>query len=212
MRITTTQRWISIAAAALLASVSCKADGEGNDEAADSGESGGTGGGDFVFATDPPTAYTRVDRNGMPAVNTAVIPMARKDEYNAADPADDAAGTFVADITASVTGLHVDADGNPVLDDDLMGLGLTPCEPMVCVMQAAPLVVPDAIAINPAMPAGFPNGRQPTDPVIDVTLAVLLLDLSVHPADTLAGVPVNPPANDKEFLATFPYFAEPHTL
>jgi len=113
---------------------------------------------------------------------------------------------FVPDIVASVEFLHT------ALDDDLMGLSLTPCAPDVCVMQGAPLIVPDTLQVDPAAAAGFPNGRQPTDQVIDLTLAVLLLDLSVHTVDTLAGVPVNPPANDKPFLPTFPYFAEPHTL
>jgi hypothetical protein len=205
----TTQRWIPIALAALLATVSCKEDDNADDDAGDTADSsGGTTGGTatYEFATDPPTAYTRVDRAGMPAVNTAVIPMEKKDGYNQADPSDDAAMMFVPDIVASVEFLHT------ALDDDLMGLSLTPCAPDVCVMQGAPLVVPDTLQIDPAAAAGFPNGRQPTDQVIDLTLAVLLLDLSVHAVDTLAGVPVNPPANDKAFLPSFPYFAEPHTL
>ena len=48
------------------------------------------------------------------------------------------------------------------------------------------------------------------DPVIDVTLAVILLDLTVHPADTLSGVPLNPPANDVPFGSDFPYLAPAH--
>ncbi len=169
------------------------------------------GPGEFVFADDLADAFTRVDRMGMPAIATAVI--TSKDAYNAADPSDDAAGTFVGEITTNVTGLHT------ALDDDLVGLGLTPCAAANCVAQAAPLVVPDTLKINPAMPAGFPNGRALVDPVIDVTLAVVLLDLT-NPvgcggagctALTLAGVPVNPPANDEEFSADFPYLAAPHT-
>lgn len=187
---------------------SCKED-DANDDAADSGGSAAdstTGGGDFMFATDPPTAYTRIDRSGMPAVNTAVIPMARKDEYNSVDPTDDVEGIFVDDITASVTAVHM------ALDDDITGAGLTPCIVEDCVAQAAPIVVPDTIKIDPSMPAGFPNGRQPQDQVIDLTLAVLLLDLNMHAVTTLAELPLNPPANDKPFLDTFPYFAEPQTI
>jgi Domain of unknown function (DUF4331) len=198
-------KWIALAG--LLTVTGCEDDGDaeggGSGTADESGGSSG-GGGDYAFATDAPAAYTRVDRNGMPAINTAVI--VSKDDYNAADPADDANGDFVPEITASIEGLHT------ALDDDLMGLGLTPCAPADCVTQGAPLVVPDTIKIDPAMPAGFPNGRTPTDPVIDLTLAVVLLDLTVHEVDTLAGVPVNPPANDKEFLAEFPYLAAPHEL
>jgi hypothetical protein len=206
----TTKHWIPLTLVTLLAAAACKEDGDTNEDAGDTADSSGantTGGtASFEFATDPPTAYTRVDRAGMPAVNTALIPMDQKDAYNQADPTDDGAMQFVPDIVASVEALHA------ALDDDLMGLSLTPCAADVCVMQGAPLVVPDTLQIDPAAAAGFPNGRQPTDQVIDLTLAVLLLDLSVHAVDTLAGVPVNPPANDKAFLPSFPYFAEPHTL
>ena len=154
----------------------------------------------YAFSTQPATAYQRVDRMGMPAVATAVI--TSKDAYNAADPADDAAGAFVAEITANVAALH------SALDDDLSAAGLTPASDGVG--QAAPLVVPDTLAIDTTQPAGFPNGRRLADPVIDVTLAVVLLDLSVHPASTLASLPLNPPANDRAFTPAFPYLAPPH--
>ena len=60
--------------------------------------------------------------------------------------------------------------------------------------------------------AGFPNGRLAADPVVDVTLAVLLLDLSAPGQDaaTLANLPLNPPENDVPFLDEFPYFADPN--
>lgn len=68
-------------------------------------------------------------------------------------------------------------------------------------------VVPDTLTLNLAAPSGFPNGRRLPDPVIDVTLGVLFLDLTrVSPA-TLAGVPVNPAANDVAFRTSFPYLA-----
>lgn len=157
----------------------------------------------FVFADDAPSSYVRVDRHGMPAINTAVI--MDKQAYNEADPADDAAGNFVDQITASVEALHM------ALDDDLTALGLTPCATMTCVGQAAPLVVPDTQKIDLTMPAGFPNGRKLSDPVIDVTLAVVLLDLSVggQTATSLVGA-LNPMANDQPFSTEFPYLADAH--
>jgi hypothetical protein len=163
-----------------------------------------TGDDPFVFDDSPPGDYTQIDRKGMPAVNTAVI--MSKDAYNQSSPADDAAGDFVDEIVASVTGLH------DALDDDLTGAGLVPCAPADCVAQGAPLVVPDTLKLDLGSPAGFPNGRLPADPVIDVTLAVLLLDLSAEgqTATTLAGLPLNPPANDVDFGTDFPYFAPPH--
>lgn len=165
---------------------------------------GTTGGGGFMFDDTAPEDMVQVDRMGMPAINTAVI--TSKDDYNGSTPADDIAGTYVDEIVANVQGLH------DALDDDLTGAGLVPCATDDCVAQAAPLVVPDVLAIDPAGPAGFPNGRVPADPVIDITLAVVLLDLAAEGQDaaTLAGLPLNPPANDVDFLAEFPYLAAPN--
>lgn len=165
---------------------------------------GTTGDDAFVFDETPPDQLVQVDRMGMPAVATAVISADLKDMYNESTPADDAAQTFVMDIVNNVIALHM------ALDDDLMGLGLTPCAPMDCAVQAGPLVVPDVLKIDAAATPGFPNGRRLTDPVVDITLAVVLLDLGVHDAGTFAGVPVNPTMNDKDFLADFPYVADPH--
>jgi hypothetical protein len=163
-----------------------------------------TGGDPYVFDDSPPEDYDQVDRMGMPAVNTAVI--MSKDAYNESTPTDDAEGTFVSEIVDSVTFLH------SALDDDLADADLVPCMPDDCVAQGAPLVVPDTIKIDLTGDPGFPNGRLPADPVVDVTLAVLLLDLSFQGQDalTLAGLPLNPPANDVAFSDEFPFFAEPH--
>ena len=73
----------------------------------------------------------------------------------------------------------------------------------------ASLVIPDTMKLDLTQPAGFPNGRRLQDPVIDITLAVLLLDMTKHSPALLAGLPLNPPANDKPFSATFPYLAAP---
>jgi hypothetical protein len=163
----------------------------------------------FVFQTDDPSTYTRVDRMGMPAVATAVI--SSKDAYNAANPTDDAAGTFVPEIVGSVEFLH------GALDDDLESLSLTPCGGSEthdtigqCIDQAAPYVVPDVLRLDTTAAAGFPNGRGLADPVIDVTLALILLDLGTHPVTLFADLPLNPPANDVAFSGSFPYLAAAH--
>ncbi|MGH9830808.1 MAG: DUF4331 family protein, partial [Blastocatellia bacterium] len=49
--------------------------------------------------------FIQFDRMATPAVNTLLIPYARKNEYNAATPADDAAGKFAGDIVATLTAL-----------------------------------------------------------------------------------------------------------
>jgi len=110
----------------------------------------------------------------MPAIATALI--ASDDDYNRADPVDDidSANPFVAEILGSLTALH------EALDDQLMGLGLTPCTVVgdgtgTCATTAVPLIIPDTLTLDTSAAAGFPNGRLLTDPVIAVTLAVALL-------------------------------------
>lgn len=95
----------------------------------------------------------------------------------------------------------VTIDVSKCLNQTIPGTGVT-------VAQAA---VPDVLNINPAAAAGFPNGRKPADPVIDVILAVLLLDVNApgqSPA-TFAQLPLNPAANDRPFPAGFPFLAPP---
>ena len=76
-------------------------------------------------------------------------------------------------------------------------------------VTVAQAVVPDTLTLDLSATSGFPNGRKLADPVIDVTLAVIFLDLSVNGPGTLAGLPLNPPANDVSFRDTFPYLAAP---
>jgi hypothetical protein len=190
---------------------------------------GGVCGAALTFRTDMASAYTRVDRMGMPAVSTALIPSARKNAYNDASLSDDAAGMFVPDLAATLTAVHT------ALDDDLTTAGLTPCSMTTLVgtlpecfgqeiaagVSVASLVVPDTLQINPAADAGFPNGRMLADPVIDVTLSVILLrmgspcgaGMTCNPTTLFNGpapAPLNPPMNDVAFLTTFPYLAAPH--
>lgn len=90
-------------------------------------------------------------------------------------------------------------DVTPCLEQEVPGTGITVAE----------AVVPDTLTLNLAAASGFPNGRRLADPVIDVTLAVIFLDLSVNAADTFAGIPLNPPENDVAFQAGFPYLGLP---
>lgn len=90
------------------------------------------------------------------------------------------------------------------------GFNVQPCFDQVIpgtTATVASLVVPDTLTLNLSTPSGFPNGRRLTDPVIDVTLAVIFLRLATHSPATLANVPVNPAANDLPFRTTFPYLA-----
>jgi hypothetical protein len=182
-------QFASLAAALLLGVVGCKPGEEQPPEDT------------YMFSEDEPSAFNQIDRHGMPAVNVALI--TDKDAYNMAGP--EATADYVADMTATVTAFHM------ALDDDITGAGLIPCVPDACIQQAAPHVVPDTLKIDTTMAAGFPNGRLLSDPVMDVTLALLLLDLSMggQTATSLVGV-LNPAANDVPFEAAFPYVAAKH--
>ncbi|MEZ4335615.1 MAG: DUF4331 family protein [Sandaracinaceae bacterium] len=196
--------------------------------------------GGWDFRTDAATAYTRVDHAGMPAVPTVLAATitsagdvaarnAVRDMYN--DMAPDTSGLLggANGIGANLTALH------SVLSDDLViDVGLTTCatystapsgtagastegvasDVSACVtqVQAVAGVVPDVLSVDRTSTVSFPNGRDLPNPVIDITLAAILLDLSApgQDAGTLAGVPVNPPANDVAFDASFPYLAAPH--
>jgi hypothetical protein len=210
----------------------------------------------FVFNDTPPENYTNLDRKGFPAVNTGTQILGDKDAYNLGTPEDDAALTFIPETLASLGLLHWGPDAlnppnpaGPGLDDDLATFGITPCEaPQVgflnsCALQGAPAVVPDVLKIDTDLPAGFhfdpvtcgpvPNGRGLADPVIDIILAVLLVDLSQPIPDgwgvpcptkedpgapasiflsigALGGLSLNPPANDVPFETEFPYLAPAH--
>lgn len=76
-------------------------------------------------------------------------------------------------------------------------------------MTLAGLVVPDELTINLSAPAGFPNGRRLEDPVVDITLAAIFLDLTKHSPLVLANLPLNPASNDVPLRTSFPYFAAP---
>lgn len=70
------------------------------------------GGTSFDFRSDPPSAFVRVDRMGMPAIATVVISGAKKVAYNDDSPVDDATFKSVPEIQATLTGL-----ANALADD-----------------------------------------------------------------------------------------------
>ncbi|MDZ7588180.1 MAG: DUF4331 family protein [Parasphingorhabdus sp.] len=76
-------------------------------------------------------------------------------------------------------------------------------------VTVAGAIVPDTLTLNLAAASGFPNGRRLADPVIDVTLAVIFLDLTKHSPLFFANLPLNPPGNDVPVLQGFPYLAPP---
>ncbi|HYZ48746.1 MAG TPA: DUF4331 family protein, partial [Sphingomonas sp.] len=86
---------------------------------------------------------------------------------------------------------------------------VTPClnQQVALGVSVTNLIIPDTLKLDVGKPNGFPNGRGLNDPVIDITLAVLFLDLTKHPANLLASLPLDPPGNDVPLPSTFPYLA-----
>jgi hypothetical protein len=93
----------------------------------------------------------RLDRMGVPVVNTVFIPFGLKDEFNRSLPRNDE-NRFADEVQASL-----DAFGTP--DDNAEFL--------------AAAVIPDLLRLDLTQPDGFPNGRQLEDDVIDILLALI---------------------------------------
>lgn len=170
---------------------------------------------EFQFPTNPYEDYTQIDRHGAVEAGTAGIlapaglglngeDLSIRDAYNASNPQEDADGDWLPEIADSIAFFHDN------LDDDLVLLELTPATIDQTVEQAGPVIIPDTIKYDPGIAIGYPNGRALTDPVVDITLAAVLLDLGVHDIMLFAGLPLNPPANDVPFADEFPYLAPPH--
>lgn len=123
----------------------------------------------------------RLDRTGIPALATALIPSAQRDAFNQGlfkNDAEDFADTLVASL---------EAFGTPPETIDLL----------------AGLAVPDTLKYDLNEPAAFPNGRALEDDVID-TLLTLVLDAPVGD-----GVDANDRAFLSEFPFLAPPFQAP---
>ena len=174
--------------------------------------------------------WVRVSRLGMPLVNEVVIPLGRKDRFNASDPRDDAKfGQFVLDpeparlIPVLYPGVKVPAaPRNDIATIFLTGIpGLnqpakvTPSEVIRLNMgiPPTPLAKQNPLGLLAGQMDGFPNGRRLIDDVTDIELRALAggtpftPDFNKAPNNLLSdGVQ----ANDKPFQASFPYLATPH--
>ena len=142
--------------------------------------------------------YVQVDRMATPAVNTALIPFPRKNEYNAATPQDDANGLFAGDIVGTLTALGTNGANIGILasvavaNGDYLRLNLgTPNTSLGFGERAT----------TPGY-TGFPNGRRPGDDTVDV-----LLYFISNQTLTL-GDNVN--SNDVPLGTAFPFFAAPN--
>jgi hypothetical protein len=167
----------------------------------------------------------QVSRLGMPLVNEIVIPLGKKDLFNASEPENDVAnfGANVVDpepakLLHALFGINVP----PAPRNDLVAVFATgvpglnqpanvaPGEMLRLNMSIPPAKKPSRFGVLAGDVAGFPNGRRLADDVVDIELrvvaGVLVPGFDVAPNNQLGdGVD----ANDKPFLPYFPYVALP---
>ena len=180
----------------------------------------------------------QVSRLGNPLVNEVVIPLGRKDAFNASEPKDDAQfASFVlnpqlATLLNAVFGLSVP----PAPRNDLVAVfatgipaGAVPGAPNFTtflsdgnpheMMRLNVAIPPTASGSRSRLgllggdPAGFPNGRRVSDDVVDIELRAVAGGTPFTPQFNVA--PNNTlgdgvPQNDVPYLERFPYLGTPH--
>jgi uncharacterized protein DUF4331 len=171
--------------------------------------------------------WVQVSRLGMPLVNEVVIPLGRKDRFNASDPVDDSQfASFVLNPEPArlIPVLYPGVNVPPSPRNDLVAIFLTgiqnlnqppgvrPAELIRLNMGVAPSSVPDRLGLLSGQADGFPNGRRLGDDVVDIELRALAggtpftSEFNKAP-NNLLGDGVD--ANDQNFQPTFPYMADP---
>ncbi|MEO8648934.1 MAG: DUF4331 family protein [Acidobacteriota bacterium] len=146
----------------------------------------------------PSGDLVQVDRAGVPAINTTMIPFSRKNEYNAATPINDASGLFASEIVGTLTTLGTNATNIGILavvavvNGDYLRLDLTIPNNNIGFGQRA----------TTQGYTGFPNGRRTGDDVVDVLMYY------ISNQTILNGDNVN--SNEVPMMNTFPFLAPPH--
>ena len=167
----------------------------------------------------------QVSRLGMPLVNELVIPLGKKDLFNASEPSSDVAnfGAYVVDpeparLLHAIFGINVPpAPRNDIVSVFATGVpglnqpaNVSPGEMLRLNMAIPPSATPNRLGVLAGDLAGFPNGRRLADDVVDIELRVVagvLVDgFNIAPNNRLGdGID----ANDMPFLPYFPYVAPP---
>ena len=141
--------------------------------------------------------WVTLDRNGIPAISAALIPFARKDEFNAATTTDDANGRFAADIVAALRALGTN-DANIAI---LAAVAVNRGDQLRLNLNTPNTSLGMGETVQTTGYAGFPNGRRPGDDVVDV---ILYFVANQQPITDNANV------NEVTIPLTFPFFPPPH--
>src|SRR3989442_3374102 len=139
----------------------------------------------------------QVDRMATPAVNTALIPFPRKNEYNSATPVDDAAGRFAGDIVATLKALGTDDTSIGIL----ASVAVTKGDYLRLNLNTRNDSVGEGENITTPGYTGFPNGRRPGDDTIDTLLFLI---------NNRRPLSDNVNRNEVPLGRSFPFFAPPH--
>ena len=175
--------------------------------------------------------WVQVSRLGMPLVNEVVIPLGKKDRFNASHPSGD--GQFLSHVLDPelgklipflYPGANITVPQAP--RNDLVAIFLTG---IPGVNQPDDVTPSEMLRINTSVPSGFPNGRLLQDDVVDVALravaGVFCDGALANPAAGCAGATFSSPFNiapnnllsdgvsdnDMPFLGSFPYMPLPHS-
>jgi hypothetical protein len=166
----------------------------------------------------------QVSRLGNPLVNEVVIPLGKKDFFNATQPSDDLKnfGKYVLSpelakvMNILFPGLNVpENDRTDIVQALLTGIpGLTeiapkapPTDTLKINLGTAPNATPSRFGVLAGDTAGFPNGRRLADDVTDIELRVIGGFLKGNKLPLGDGVD----QNDVPFRTAFPYVALPHS-
>jgi hypothetical protein len=176
--------------------------------------------------------YVQVSRLGMPLVNEVVVPIGKKDLWNASQPVND--GQFLSYVTnpelaGIINTLYPVTDDIPTSGrNDLVAVFLTgvsglnqrpqdtrtPCEELRINLGIAPVPFANEnrLGVIGGDNAGFPNGRRLKDDVTDIALRVVAGVLLGPPYSTGINAQLGDGVqrNDLTFQTTFPYVAAPH--
>jgi hypothetical protein len=163
--------------------------------------------------------WVQVSRLGNPLINEVIVPIGKKDKFNATSPANDAKnfGQFAlnpepARILNALFGLGIkETNRTDIVQALLTGVpGLTQigkkpaaADTLKLNLGVAPSAKPNRFGVLAGDLAGFPNGRRLADDVVDIELRVIAGALLSPPKNVPLGDGVD--RNDKPFRAQFPY-------
>ncbi|GLY04128.1 MULTISPECIES: DUF4331 domain-containing protein [Actinoplanes] len=188
-----------------------------------------------------PATWQQVSRLGNPLVNEAVLPLSRKNEFNASEPSGDtrflpavvtpelpvlmeaiykipAPATPRNDLVeVFLTGVckacgPVQADLNSQrLNRDVKADKFKPSEQLRLNMKVPVAETPDRMGVLGGDLAGFPNGRRLTDDVLDIAVRAAEGVLLADHNTAVDTLGDGVDANEHEFRPAFPYVALPNT-